>query len=231
MESETGTPISDVEADEALGRCAPSGLRSLTPVVMPTINPDARSRRRAAQNNIRQIAGGAVTRGRAVRELRVSAPGEAADATDCRAELVARPLSRSMRSGRSCLAALLATPKAAVLFVTGRWTRHQRTPGDVARLLRHKCLGIGRAMRLGLSGRPCLAALLAAPKAADCRNLWPCARGCSIPRADRFVRAENQAKRLILGFRLRPGRVWAHRVRCATVLECVRSRPGTSRAP
>jgi hypothetical protein len=27
---------SDVEADEALGRCAPSGLRSLTPVVMPT---------------------------------------------------------------------------------------------------------------------------------------------------------------------------------------------------
>jgi hypothetical protein len=27
---------SDVEADEALGRCAPSGLRSLTPVVMQT---------------------------------------------------------------------------------------------------------------------------------------------------------------------------------------------------
>jgi hypothetical protein len=26
-------PNSDVEADEALGRCAPSGLRSLTPVV------------------------------------------------------------------------------------------------------------------------------------------------------------------------------------------------------
>ena len=28
---------SDVEADEALGRCAPSGLRSLTPVVMRTV--------------------------------------------------------------------------------------------------------------------------------------------------------------------------------------------------
>jgi hypothetical protein len=36
MESETGTPISDVEADGAIGRCAPSGPRSLTPVVRPT---------------------------------------------------------------------------------------------------------------------------------------------------------------------------------------------------
>jgi hypothetical protein len=32
----TAPPNSDVEADEALGRCAPSGLRSLTPVVMLT---------------------------------------------------------------------------------------------------------------------------------------------------------------------------------------------------
>ena len=30
---------SDVEADEALGRCAPSGLRSLTPVVRRTTEP------------------------------------------------------------------------------------------------------------------------------------------------------------------------------------------------
>jgi hypothetical protein len=32
----TAPPNSDVEADEALGRCAPSGLRSLTPVVGQT---------------------------------------------------------------------------------------------------------------------------------------------------------------------------------------------------
>jgi hypothetical protein len=41
-------PNSDVEADEALGRCAPSGLRSLTPVVRQT-RTEMRNRRKSGR--------------------------------------------------------------------------------------------------------------------------------------------------------------------------------------
>jgi hypothetical protein len=201
---------------------------------MPTTNPYARPRWRAAQSNVRQIAGAAVTRGRAVRELRVSAPGEAADATGCRVELVARPSSRSVRSGHPASLPCWLRPRQ----------RFSSSPG------------VGRATDERPVTSPDSSTTMSGYRARDAvpigartigttlpRCLVGCAQGSGLPQSvalrsrmisprRRTLRAtRTKAQMLDFGFRLRPARVWAHRVRCATVLECVRSRPGTSRAP
>jgi hypothetical protein len=98
--------------------------------------------------------------------------------------------------------------------------------------------GMKRAMRFPLARRTIWRSLP--------RCLVGCAQGSGLPRPVGTLRANDRsqvagavfsremrirAETLDLGFRPRPRRIWAHRVRCATVLGCVRSRPSTSTAP
>jgi hypothetical protein len=88
---------------------------------MPTADADARLRRWVAQNNVFQSACAAVTQGRYTGASPASVPERAGlryrSSEGTRGTVLE---DRRVRAARPCLAALLAAPKAAVLFITAR---------------------------------------------------------------------------------------------------------------